>query len=71
MNALGAKILRAEIMGDEETANQLKARLESARKTKESVTADTSRQSDSQPGDKVRPNSSLVIVFAEIAKPHA
>ena len=35
MNAMGAKILKAEIMGNDELAEQLKQKLEQARKARE------------------------------------
>ena len=35
MNAMGAKILKAEIMGNDELAEQLKQKLEEARKARE------------------------------------
>ena len=35
MNAMGAKILKAEIMGNDELAEQLKQKLEEARKSRE------------------------------------
>lgn len=47
MNALGAKMVRAEIMGDEETANELKAKMESARIARDTAVSkveDTDKQ---------------------------
>ena len=35
MNAMGAKILKAEMMGNDELAEQLKQKLEEARKARE------------------------------------
>ena len=35
MNAMGAKILKAEMMGNDELAEQLKQKLEQARKARE------------------------------------
>lgn len=60
MNALGAKILKAELMGNDEAANELKAKLENARKAKEAgikPKTDTERE-------KVRTDLYIGVVFS-------
>ncbi|KAL8625360.1 hypothetical protein ACOMHN_044503 [Nucella lapillus] len=51
MNSLGARILRAELMGDEDMARQLKSQLEQAQKVKESA-ASKAQGSEVTPSSK-------------------
>ncbi|XP_064609268.1 CWF19-like protein 2 [Liolophura sinensis] len=59
MNELGAKILRAEIMGDEELASSLKDKLSAAQKAKEE------RNSNPQPGPGPEQEDVVVLTRAD------
>lgn len=68
MNALGAKILRAELMGDEDLAKQLKAQLEQAQKAKASVPPAPRSQGSKVRGGKVEDAEDNVVVLTRTGR---
>ncbi|KAK7495124.1 hypothetical protein BaRGS_00013534 [Batillaria attramentaria] len=67
MNALGAKILRAELMGDEDLAQQLKTQLEQAQKAKEAGLASRPQGSQGAAG-KIKDDDDKVVVLTRTGR---
>ncbi|KAL0973436.1 hypothetical protein UPYG_G00203610 [Umbra pygmaea] len=61
MNKLGARLVKAEILGNSTLMEKLKAQLESARKAKENLAAKQPRRSDKPPGSHAEDDEEVLL----------